>query len=185
MGIKFPKTEADVVTISHGHPDHNYSEAVLNDPLVISGPGEYEVKGARIVGIPSFHDDQKGATRGKNILFRITIDGLSFLHCGDLGHLLTDAEIENLEEIDVLLVPVGGLYSLNSTQAIALIKQIEPSIVIPMHYHVEGLNSKIFEGLAPVSQFLKEIGKESVVPVPKLNITKDKLPLEQTVVVLE
>jgi L-ascorbate metabolism protein UlaG (beta-lactamase superfamily) len=185
VGIKFPKTEADVVTVSHSHADHSATSSLENDPLVITGPGEYEVKGVRIVGIASYHDDTKGSQRGKNVLFRITIDGISFLHCGDLGHLLSQDEIEHLDGIDVLLVPVGGVYSLTPSQAKELVAKVEPRIVIPMHYQVTGLDPKKYGSLAPVSEFLKEMGKEGIVPIPKLNITKDKLPEEQTIVVLE
>jgi L-ascorbate metabolism protein UlaG (beta-lactamase superfamily) len=183
VGLKFPKTTADIVTVSHQHADHNAVKDIEGTPLVVSGPGEYEVKGVRIIGVPSFHDDEKGAKRGKNILFRIQMDGISYLHCGDLGHMLSEEDLELLDGIDVLFIPVGGIYTINPSQAAAIIAKIEPSIVIPMHYASEQNKDKP-DSLLPVSAFLKEMGKE-VIPVPKLSITKDKLPVEQTIVVVE
>lgn len=185
VGIKFPKIEADAITVSHQHEDHNFISGVSASPLVISGPGEYEVKGVRIVGIPTFHDEVNGADRGKNTIYRIFMDGVSLVHCGDLGHILSESEIDSIDGVDVLLIPVGGVYTITAQTAAALIAKLEPSIVIPMHYYTSNVNQKVFGTLSPVSVFLKEIGKETVVPVPKLTVTKDKLPIEQTVVVLE
>lgn len=186
VGIKFPKhTRADIVTVSHDHNDHNAVTAVEGAPFVIAGPGEYEVKGVGIVGIGVFHDDERGAKRGKNTIYRIELDGTSIVHLGDLGHALSDDQVDSLNGVDVLLVPVGGVYTIDAKIARQVVGAIEPSIVIPMHYNREGLDQKTFGALAPVSSFLKEIGKEGVSPVSKLAISKDKLPEELQVVVLE
>lgn len=186
VGLKFPKNvEADVVTISHGHADHNKSSNVGGTPFVIDGPGEYEIKGVAVIGLSTFHDDKEGAERGKNTIYRIEIEGLVIVHLGDLGHVLSSARVDDLDGVDILCIPVGGFYSLDAAKAAQVIADIEPRIVIPMHYGRPELNAKIFGQLAPVATFLKQMGKESVVSVAKLVISKDKLPLQLEVVVLE
>ena len=189
VGLKFPKDAVcDIVTVSHGHPDHNASHLVSGTdgkPLVFTGPGEYEAKGVEIVAVDSFHDSKEGAERGKNTLFRIDMDGVRLLHCGDLGHKVDESEEEQLGDIDVLFIPVGGVYTVDSRLASEIVTQLEPAIVIPMHYARPELNIKVFGQLAPVSVFLKEMGKENVMPVNKLKVTPDSLPQELLVVVLE
>lgn len=185
VGFKFPKhIEADIVTVSHEHTDHNNVAVLEGTPFVIKGPGEYEVRGVGVVGLSTFHDDKKGEVRGYNTIYRIEIDGIAILHLGDLGHILSTSEIDELDGVNVLMIPVGGVYSLDPAQAVAVVNEIEPEIVIPMHYGRPELNQKEFGGLSPVSAFLKEIGKEAAAQ-PKLTITKDKLPAEMQVVVLE
>lgn len=185
VGMKFPKhVEADIVTVSHEHTDHSSVAQVEGNPFVIKGPGEYEVKGVGVVGLSAFHDDQKGASRGRNTIYRIEIDGIAIVHLGDLGHTLSTSEIDELDGVNILMTPVGGVYSLTPAQAVAVVNEIEPEIVIPMHYGRPELNQKEFGGLSPVSAFLKEIGKEAT-PQLKLSITKDKLPAEMQVVILE
>lgn len=186
VGMPFPKhTSADIITVSHAHPDHNAANAVEGSPFVVSGPGEYEVKDVGITGFSSFHDDSGGTQRGKNTIYRIIIDGVSLVHLGDLGHALREDLVEQLDGIDVLFVPVGGVYTINPQQAHAVVTELDPTIVIPMHYGNPKLNPKAFGELAPLSAFLKEVGKEDVVAVPKLSLAKDKLPEELQVVVLE
>lgn len=185
VGVKFPATAADIVTISHEHADHNDRAGITGTVVIISGPGEYEIKGVGITGIPTFHDAQSGKERGKNTIYRIEMDGITLVHCGDLGHVLDDHQKEMLDDVDIVFVPVGGHYSLAPSAAVSVITALEPRIVIPMHYHTPQLNQEAFGMLQPVTAFLKEMGKETVVPQPKLVITKDKLPVEQTIVVLE
>lgn len=184
-GLKFPKTEADIVTVSHQHEDHNQHVLVGGAPIVVSGPGEYEIKGVKIIGVATYHDNSQGTARGRNTVYRIEIDGISIIHCGDLGHKLDEKQLEILDDASVLMVPVGGFYTIDATQACEVVSQLDPKIVIPMHYstpdHVKELSSK----LATVDQFLKEIGKEGIIPQPKLVVTKDKLPGEMSVVILE
>ncbi len=185
VGLKFPKTEATIVTVSHEHDDHNNVPAVSGSPYVVRGPGEYEIQGVSIVGIPSFHDDVNGSKRGKNTIYRIEIDGVVVTHLGDLGHALTTQQVDALDGVDVLLVPVGGVYTIDANQAVSVINGLDPKIVIPMHYHRPALNQQVFGTLMPVAAFTKEMGKEEVVPVSKLSISRDKLPTELHVVVLE
>ena len=186
IGMKYPKhTQADIVTVSHDHPDHNAIANIEGTPFVVRGPGEYEVKGVGVVGISVFHDDEKGAQRGKNTIYRIEVDGVSIVHLGDLGHTLTSAQVDELDGVNVLMVPVGGFFTIDPTKAVAVVNDIEPSIVIPMHYGRPELDQQKFAQLAPVSAFLKELGKQDVTPQSKLTVTKDKLPAEMQVVVLE
>lgn len=185
VGLKFPKhTTGDIVTISHDHPDHNFLSAVEGSPFVVRGPGEYEIKGVGIVGISVFHDNEQGAKRGKNIIYRIEIDGINVVHLGDLGHVLDSTKVEELDGVDILMVPVGGFYTISAQEASHIISEIEPAIVIPMHYGRPELDQKSFGSLTPLSSFLKEIGKEDIAPVPKFVVTKDKLPQEMQVVIL-
>lgn len=187
VGQSFPKVNADVVTLSHDHPDHNRRDLVGarvegKAPIVFTGPGEYEVNGVKIYGYQTFHDAQNGSERGKNTMYVINVDGINILHCGDLGHPLTDAQIEEIGDVDILIVPTGGHYTINEKEAITVVRQIDPYIVIPMHYNEAG-KADSFKELSGVDAFLKEIGK-TVEPTPKLTITHDKLPEELEVVVL-
>ena len=184
VGLKFPSVEADIVTISHGHEDHNYIAGVSGQPFVIEAPGEYEIKGVSVFGVACFHDAQQGKTRGPNIAYSIEIDGLRVCHLGDLGHKLTNSQIEELNGIDILLIPIGGTYTLGPKQAVEVITQLEPKIVIPMHYRIDGLDPRLSNQLSGVDAFLKEMGEEKTAQ-PKLSITKDKLPEERELFILE
>lgn len=189
IGLKLPKDlEADVVLQTHNHPDHNNISAVKSDistPIgrpVFDAPGEYEIKGAIITGVKAFHDSTNGEDRGMNTIFHIYIDGLNIVHLGDLGqNKLTEEQIQAIAQTDILMVPVGGNYTINSQEAAQIISQLEPKIIIPMHYAVPGLKVEL-EGN---DKFLKEMGVEEVTEVPKLTITKDKLPDEPQVIVLK
>ncbi len=185
-GFKFPKgTICDMVTVSHDHSDHNFIKAIEGQPLVFSGPGEYESKGVQIIGIATWHDTSGGNERGKNTAYRIDIDNISVVHLGDLGHKLTEEQEEFLGDIDILLIPVGGFYTIDAKTASEVVTQLEPAIVIPMHYKTPQHTVKTFGSLTGVETFLKEMGKEGAVPLPKLKITQDTLPQETQVVVLE
>ncbi len=186
IGLKFPKNvEADIITVSHEHPDHNMVSAVSGSPFVVHGAGEYEIKGVSVIGVSTFHDAEGGNVRGRNIAYRIEVDGVRFAHLGDLGHELTSQQLDILDGIDVLFVPVGGFFTIDAKVASAVVSEIEPKIVIPMHYSRTDLNPALVGKLAPVSVFLKEFGKEGIMPVPKLSVSKDKLPAEMQIVVLE
>lgn len=185
VGIKFPKIEADIVTISHEHGDHNSASQILGTPIIVEGPGEYEIKGIKIIGISSFHDNENGKERGENTIYRIEVDGISIVHLGDLGHKLNDNSLEILDGVDLLMIPVGGYYTISAQIAAEVISQLDPKIVIPMHFRTTSHDKKIFAQLTEVALFLKEMGKEEIKPVPKLSVTRDKLPSELTVVVLE
>src|SRR3989344_1233999 len=117
VGLKFPKTEADIVTISHHLPDHDFVQAVSGTPLIIDWPGEFEKMSVRIFGFSSFHDGKKGEERGENIMYKFEAEDISILHCGDLGHSLTDAMVEDIGGVDIVCIPVGGIYTINASQA--------------------------------------------------------------------
>jgi L-ascorbate metabolism protein UlaG (beta-lactamase superfamily) len=178
-GLKLPRLEAEIVTLSHDHDDHNYSEAVKGNPRILTGVGEYEIKGVFIEGVPSFHDAEKGAKRGSNVIYRFEIEDLSITHLGDLGTELDNKQLESLEGTDILLVPIGGVYTINAAKAVTVINQIEPRIVIPMHYKVPGLK---FD-LDPLESFLKAI---AIKPrqEEKLKISKKDLPQDNMEVVV-
>lgn len=182
-GIKFPKTEADIVTISHQHKDHNFKEGISGTPLFSEMPGEYEKNGVRITGYQTYHDKKKGEERGENVAYKIEADGISILHCGDLGVVWDDSFIDQLGEVDVLMVPVGGFYTVDANEAVELVKKIEPSLVIPMHYKT-AKHSKDAE-ISPVDEFLKKMAVEGVSPTPKLTIKKEDLLDEMKTVVME
>jgi L-ascorbate metabolism protein UlaG (beta-lactamase superfamily) len=185
IGIKFPKIEADIVTISHAHADHNYPQGIAGEPLVIDWPGEYEKKGVRITGFPTFHDKEKGKERGSNTIYRIDADGISILHCGDLGHTLDDNTLEAIGDIDILLIPVGGHYTIDAKEAVTVIKQIEPSMIIPMHYRTPAHDEKVFGEVAGLDEFLKAYGLENPETVDQLNIKKEDFGEETKVVVMK
>jgi len=185
VGFKYPKVEADIVTVSHQHKDHNQTAQIGGNPLIIELPGEYEKNGIRIFGYSSYHDKQKGAQRGQNTLFKIEAEGVSILHCGDLGIVLEDSFIDQIGGVDVLLVPVGGLYTVDPSEAAELVKKFEPSFVIPMHYRTPKHSLSNFGGIAPVDDFIKKMGLSSVVPIPKLVVKSEGFEDEMKVIVLD
>lgn len=185
VGLKFPRQEADVVTISHSHKDHSFTELIDGEPLILTWPGQFEKKGVRIWGYSSFHDKVEGKERGNNIIYKIETEGISILHCGDLGAIPTDAQLDEIGDIHILMLPVGGKYAITVDEAVFLAKKIEPFIVIPMHYSVPGI---AIEGLAPVSEFLTKMGITTPEePLEKLVIKKEEFDVDQAmrVVVLK
>lgn len=180
IGLKPPRCEADIITVSHDHYDHNNTSILRGSPFIINGPGEYELKEVIIQGIGSFHDTKEGKERGLNTIFSIEAEALKICHLGDLGQKeLTSKQIEKLGEVDILMIPVGGIYTIDSEKARAVINQIEPKIVIPMHYKIPKLNIK----LDKVDNFLKEVGiKEEV--VDQLMIKKKDLLKEEIKVIV-
>ncbi len=181
LGYSIGKQTANVITLSHHHPGHSFSQDIGGDARVVSGPGEYEISNMLIIGVASFHDNDKGASRGKNTIYLIEMDEVSICHLGDLGHVLNDEQVEELGNVDVLLIPVGGASTLNAPLAAEVVRQLEPKIVVPMHYQTEALKRK----LEPVESFLKETGVHDITPQAKLAVTKTNLPLTMQVVLLE
>ncbi|MFH1820576.1 MAG: MBL fold metallo-hydrolase [Candidatus Nealsonbacteria bacterium] len=182
IGLKPPSFAADVLLITHDHHDHNNKKAVRGTPFLIEGPGEYEIKDIFIQGVASFHDNVQGKERGSNTIYTIESEGLKICHLGDLGQKeLTTEQLEALGNIDILMVPVGGVYTIDSKEASRIISQIEPRIVIPMHYHVPKLKIKLDD----VDKFLKEMGRKAVVPQPKLVVKPKDLPQDISIVLLQ
>ena len=181
LGYSLGKATANIVTVSHQHPGHSYTDGVGGNPRKVTGPGEYEIGDVIIIGIATFHDNDGGSQRGKNTVYLMEVDEVSVCHLGDLGHILTNEQVEELGEVDVLLLPVGGLSTINAAMAAQIVRQLEPKVVIPMHYQTQAVARK----LEPVDKFLKEMGLSGVVPQAKESITKSSLPVSTQVFLLD
>jgi len=170
---------ADVVTVSHDHFDHNNVAAVRGNPKVVRGNDE--VKGIKFKGVPSYHDAAKGKDRGNNTIFCFEVDGVKVCHLGDLGHQLTDEQVAAVGAVDVLLLPVGGFYTIDATVASQVAKQLEPRVVIPMHFK----NSRCDFPIAGVEQFLS--GKKDItqLDVSETEFNAGQLPTPTQIVVLK
>ncbi len=149
-------------------------------PRIVRGPGEYEISDVLITGVSSFHDDEHGKKQGRNTIYIIHMDDLVICHLGDLGHVLQEQQLEEVADADVLLLPIGGGNSINATQAAEIISQVEPRVVIPMHYHPEQSEGRP----AQLDKFCREMGVEAIEPQPKFTITKNSLPATMQVVLL-
>lgn len=188
VGLSLPAVSAEIVTVSHQHEDHNQVDKVKGtaqrpEPLVLNQPGEYEANGISVIGVRSFHDDKKGSERGDNVMFVFQIDGIMIAHLGDLGHELSKNQVEELGPIDMLLLPVGGKFTIGPEMAKKTIATLNPSIVIPMHYKAPGMSS-MFDELVTVDEFVEKAGFEQVTRTDKLKIEPAKLPDDTEVVVL-
>jgi L-ascorbate metabolism protein UlaG (beta-lactamase superfamily) len=185
LGYPTLRLKGDIVTVSHGAPGHSHTEAVKGERREITGPGEYEIGGVFITGIPTAKASEakkkKGDEPGSNTVYVFDYDGLTVAHLGDLDHVPTQSQIEALGAVDVALVPVGGGAGLNAAQAAEVISLIEPSLVVPMHYRTDSGS----RDLDPVSKFLKEMGLGALAPEAGLKVTKSGLPDETRVVLLE
>jgi L-ascorbate metabolism protein UlaG (beta-lactamase superfamily) len=179
VGYKIQKIEADVVTVSHEHYDHNYVESILGDPVIIKTTGEHTVKDIKIKGIPAFHDDEKGAKRGPVVIYVFEIDGLRICHTGDLGHLLSKAQLEEIGKVDIALIPVGGTFTLNAEGAIAVINQLNPKLAIPMHFKTPAVSMPI----DPVDIFAEKIDGEYI-ELTNIEVTPEQLTEKQKIIIL-
>ena len=180
IGLKLSRLDADLVTVSHEHENHNYTQ-VVRDAYEIRGAGEYEVAGVSVIGVPTYHDAEKGAKHGRNTVYLIEIDDVRVCHLGDLGHALEDAEAEAIASPDVLLIPVGGHTAINAAQAAEVVRQLEPRFVVPMHYAIPGLKLQ----LDSLDRFLKEMAVAASEPQVKLSVQASSGEYETKVVVLE
>jgi L-ascorbate metabolism protein UlaG (beta-lactamase superfamily) len=188
-GLPFVKDVADIVTISHNHDDHNNLEAITGPvsrpaTFVIDKEGEYEIGGVEITAAKTFHDKTEGADRGKNLIINLRMDGLNLLHLGDLGHKLTDGQIEKIGSVDVMMVSVGGVTSLENDEVMDLIKDIQPSYVIPMHYKVEGMK-EAWNIKHTLQEFLDK--NKFVVagePVHKIKVDEGTLPDDTQILIM-
>jgi len=205
VGLKLPKLNADVLLITHQHPDHNNVKAVHpvksreagippsaelfdrvnGEHFLINSPGEYEIKDVFIQGIIASHDTQGGKERGDVIIYKIEGEDITLCHLADLGQKeLTSEQLEQIGDVDILIIPVGGKVTIDAKEASEIISQIEPRVVIPMHYKIPNL--KLKAELDGVDRFLKVMGEEGAVPEKKFKITAKNLPAEETkIVVLE
>ena len=181
LGYSLGKPTARIVTVSHQHPSHSYVQGVGGEPRVVKGPGEYEIGGVLILGIATFHDAAGGKNKGKNTVYLMEVDGMSICHLGDLGHVLNAEQVEEIDDVDVLLLPVGGVSTLNAPMAAEVIRRLEPKVVIPMHYKTPAISRR----LGTIDEFLKEMGVEQIESKPKLSLTKSNLPASTQVFLLD
>lgn len=180
VGYKVPNVEADIVTTSHDHFDHNFTEAIEGNFELINKVGNFYVKDVNIKGTPSYHDKVKGRKRGNNIIYTFEVDGIKVCHLGDLGHVLNENQIESIGGVDVLLIPVGGNFTIDAKEAADVVEQLKPSIVIPMHFKTPVMNFPI-DG---VDVFLNEIGGGENTNSQEIEINKEDLKGGRKVYVL-
>jgi L-ascorbate metabolism protein UlaG (beta-lactamase superfamily) len=174
------RLDGNVVTVSHPHENHSHVQAV-KDAYVIEGPGEYEVAGVTVQGLPTYHDSKQGAEHGRNTVYVIELDDVRVCHLGDLGHALDDRALEAIGNVHVLLVPVGGGRTLDGAKAAEVVRQVEPRYVVPMHYGHPSLRTE----LAPVERFLNEMGVPESEAQNRLTVQASSAEAETKVVVLE
>ncbi|TSC75361.1 MAG: hypothetical protein G01um101430_456 [Parcubacteria group bacterium Gr01-1014_30] len=196
IGLRLPKLEADIVLSTHNHYDHNNVKAISPSAgaltelsrtssgqahFLVEGPGEYEAKGVIIQGIHSWHDEKEGAERGSNTIYTLEAEDLRLCHLGDLGQKeLTSEQLEKIGQVDILMIPVGGVYTIDAKGALKVMSQIEPKIAIPMHYALPKLKVK----LDGIDKFLKEVGLKRITPEAKLVVKKKDLSEEEAKIVL-
>ncbi len=180
VGYPLPNEVVNIVTVSHQHADHNSTQLLSGKPQVVTGPGRHEAAGINITGVDTWHDDVQGAKRGSNTVFVLNVDGIKVCHLGDLGHLLSEKQVVTIGAVDVLCVPVGGFYTIDATAAQTVVKQLKPSIVLPMHYKY---NAGIKLPIAPIEDFLRLY--PHVEERDSLALTRESLPASQQVIVLK
>ena len=172
--------EADLVLVSHNHDDHNDSDGVPGNPDVLGTPGKRTVHGIEFNGIATFHDNSSGKERGHNIIFTFTVDGITVCHLGDLGHVLSQNEVAAIGVIDLLMIPVGGFYTIDSKQVSQVAGQLNPSIIIPIHFKT----GKCEFPITPIDEFTKGKAKVKVMSSSEISLDKVKLPKETEIIVL-
>jgi len=173
------KESADIVTVSHDHSDHNNVSAVRGNPEIVRGTTE--IKGIKFRGIPTYHDEAKGQQRGKNTIFCFEVDGAKVCHLGDLGHTLGDKQIAELGEVDILLIPVGGFYTINAMAASQICDQLKPRVIIPMHYKT----NKCGLPISGVDEFLQGKKNVSRLDASEVELKPGKLPADTQIIVLQ
>ncbi len=178
IGIETPMVKGDIILVSHDHYDHNSVRTVeKKDSVVVRDAGKKNVKGIEIEGIESFHDEVKGAKRGKNIIFKFKVDDITFCHLGDLGHIPDKEILDKIGEVDILFIPVGGVYTLDADSAWETANLIKSKIIVPMHYKIQGLSLPISD----VDPFLAK-NKFKVIHVGnQIDIEKEDLPSEREI----
>jgi L-ascorbate metabolism protein UlaG (beta-lactamase superfamily) len=172
--------EAGIVMTSHDHADHNYIKSIKGKYKHISKAGDYEIQSVKIKAIPSFHDSLGGKKGGDNLIFVITTDGLNLVHMGDIGHSLDSELLKKIGKVDILLLPVGGFFTIDAVQAAKLMNTLQPSVTIPMHYKTEKCNFPI----TPVEEFTKNQSNVRVLKESEIEIKKDNLPKKPEIIVL-
>ena len=181
LGYKLPRIKVNIVTISHEHFDHNYVRGVKGRPIVFKGIVKRESHKMEFRGVSSYHDSVFGSKRGTNTIFIIKADGLNLCHLGDLGHILSPDKLTEIGFIDILFIPVGGFYTIDSAQATQIVNDIKPRITIPMHYKTEAIKLSI----DPVEVFLSNKNNVKRLESNEFEIEKDTLPENNQILVLQ
>lgn len=183
VGYPMGTYRADAVTVTHGHGDHSFIQKAAGAPAIIDSAGEWHpAPEVKITAIPSVHDDANGEKRGKNLIMKMEMEGLTLVHLGDQGAPLTQEQMAALGKIDVLMIPVGGFYTIDAAAARDTVKALNPRITIPMHYKTE------VNGGWPISdekEFLRLLGASDTVPMPLLRVTKGDLSEQPALALLQ
>ena len=175
------KIKADIVLTTHDHADHNYTKELPGTPQFVKGSGSKTIKEIPIKGIPTYHDPSKGSERGANTLFTLSVDGMKICHLGDLGHILGEKELAEIGPVDILMIPVGGFFTIDPKEATRVAEQIKPKVVIPMHFKTEKCGFPI----APVEDFLKGKTNTKRPKASEASFDKKTLPQKTEILVLE
>ena len=171
----------DLVTVSHDHADHNFVKGLRGNPKVISGAGIKEERGIRFAGIASFHDQREGKDRGANTIFCWEMDEISICHLGDLGEALSASQVAQIGKVDILLIPVGGYFTIDAAEASIIVDQLKPALVIPMHFKTEVLNFPV----AKVEDFTRYYKKVRFFESSEIEISRESFPKETEVWILK
>jgi len=179
IGIKPPNVKADIVLVTHDHYDHNKVKVVEKEGTRVIRGGNENIDGVEIESFKAYHDKEKGAKRGEVAIFKFTVDGITFCHVGDLGHVIDDEMAGKIGHVDILFIPVGGTFTVDADEAIEVCKKINPKVIIPMHYKIGGLSLPIER----VEPFLENAGKNYEIRhvANEIEIEKDDLPEETEV----
>ena len=175
------KDQVDIVLTSHDHADHNYTKDLPGTPQVVKGSGSKTIKGVSMKGVSTYHDSSKGSERGANTIFTLKIDNIQLCHLGDLGHLLSDKELAEIGPVDILLIPVGGFFTIDPKEATRVAEQIKPKILIPMHFKTKKCGFPI----ASVEDFLKGKTNTKRPKASEAAFDKTTLPQQMEILVLE
>ena len=182
VGYPMGEYRCDAVTVTHGHGDHNFTQKALGAPAIIDSAGEwYPAPEVKVTAIPSVHDDAGGTKRGKNLIMKIEMEGLAIAHLGDQGVALTPEQLKALGKIDILMLPIGGFFTIDAQTAYEIVKAVKPRVTIPMHY-----KTSVNAGwpIADEKEFLRLMGQPSLAPLPLLRVTKGDLSEQPGLVML-
>jgi L-ascorbate metabolism protein UlaG (beta-lactamase superfamily) len=183
LGYKLPEIEADIVVTSHEHKDHNNIAAVKGEFVRINGLGAFSEHGIEIKGVDTFHDKFSGDKKGRNTIYNFKVDDINVCHCGDLGHILDEKQVEEIGKVDVLLIPVGGGYTIDAIDAVEVVKQLKPTVIIPMHYRTKALGPAGL-AFAKVDKFIDASGLKSK-NYAELELSKENIENYEGIAVLK